>query len=193
MTEPSRRAGKTEPRRRAGIVTFLIGAAAGIGGARLFAPRPVAEPDMFSERSGRGEAGVRPTGKAVAAGHEVGDASARGIVAIMAIFAVSAVSAIGAMITFLHYMHRADTAREAGLTPLQRIHITPPEPNLQADPFRDIARLRTHEYRLLHSLARVDATTARIPIDQAMTLIAGQPLDRADTQGDGKPTMQGSR
>ena len=76
------------------------------------------------------------------------------------------------MATLLHLLHRADGRREAGLTATQRVQTTPPEPNLQADPVSDIARLRTHEYQLLHSFARIDADTARIPIDRAMALMA---------------------
>ncbi len=179
------------PRRRAGVATFLIGAVAALGGARLFAPRPRAKDDPFDERSGRGAPAMAPSRAAVSAGHEPVDADSRGIFRAMAIYGSVAVGSIALMATLLHTLHHADSAREAGLTPTQRVQTTPPEPNLQADPVGDIARLRTHEYQLLHSLARLDPNTARIPIDRAMALLAGQQLDRPDTQGDGRTPTQG--
>jgi hypothetical protein len=190
----ARGAGVTAPRRRAGVATFLIGAAAALGGARLFAPREGSAskggPDPFGNASGRGAPSDAPSDAAVSAGYEPGDADSRGIFRTMAIYGGAALTAVALMVTLLHFLHRDDTARDAGLTATQRVQTTPPEPNLQADPVGDIARLRTHEYQLLHTVARIDADTARIPIDRAMALMAGQPLDRPDTQGDGKLPVQ---
>ncbi len=181
----------TAPRRRAGILEFFIGAAAALGGARLFASRAGKANDPFDERAGRGAPGDEPSAAAVSAGHEPADADARDIFRTMAIFGGVALTSVALMAALLHGLHRADAAREAGLTQIQRIHVTPPEPNLQPDPVGDIARLRRHEYQLLHSFARIDAGTARIPIDRAIALMAGQTLDRPDTQGDGRQPTRG--
>ena len=180
------------PRRRAGVATFLIGALTALGGARLFAPRAVAEAPAMDDRSGRGAPGTAPSRAAMAAGYEPVDADARGIFRTMAIYGFTALAAVALMATVLHFLHRADTGAEAGLTAIQRVQTTPPEPNLQADPVGDIARLRTHEYQMLHTFARIDAGTARIPIGHAIALMAGQPLDRPDTQGDGRLPVQGA-
>ena len=174
------------PRRRAGAVTFLVGALTALGGARLFAPRAGAVPDPFGERTGRGEPGIAPSQEAASVGHEQVDADARSVFRMMGIYGFTALASVALMMALLHLLQHRDSRKEAGLTAIQRTQTTPPEPNLQADPVSDIARLRTHEYQLLHSFARIDADTARIPIDRAIALTAGQTLDRPDTQGDGR-------
>ncbi len=174
------------PRRRAGVFTFILGAAAALGGARLFAPRVGVQPDHFAPASGRGAPHTQPSGAALAAGYEPEDARAGEIGWIMALFAGSALTGILLMGLFLHVMHRSDRARETGLTAIQRTQTEPPLPRLQADPLSEIDRARNRQHMLLHSFAVVAPGIARIPIDRAMALTAGQPLDRADTQGDGR-------
>ena len=180
------------PRRRAGVATFLIGAVAALGGPRLVAPRPSPKASLYAEPSGRGAPGIGASAAAISAGHERVDADVPSIFRTMAIYGAAAIVSITLMALVLHRLHSADHTRDTGLTAIQKIQTTPPEPNLQADPVGDIARLRTHEYQLLHTLARIDADTARIPIDRAMALMAGQPLDRPDTQGDGRLPGQGA-
>ena len=174
------------PRRRSGVTAFLVGAFAGLGTARLLAPRATISLDNFSQHSGRGTPTQAPSAAALTAGFEPEDAAAVNIFWIMALFAGGTLFAIGLMALTLHVFHRADSAREAGLTALQKTQTLPPEPRLQADPIGDIAGLRRREYTLLHSTTMLNATTARIPIERAMSLVVGQPLDRADTQGNGR-------
>jgi len=54
----------------------------------------------------------------------------------------------------------------------------PPEPRLQVQPFQDVAALRAEEQALLTSAAWVDekAGIARIPIDEAMKIVAEKGL-----------------
>jgi hypothetical protein len=56
----------------------------------------------------------------------------------------------------------------------------PPEPRLQEMPFKDIGELRAEERQLLDATAWVDepAGIARIPIAQAMKIVAGKGLPK---------------
>ena len=65
------------------------------------------------------------------------------------------------------------------LTPQQTVTLTPPPPNLQSAPFTDIDITRSAEAALLRGYAYTDAARrrARIPIDRAMALTVGKPLD----------------
>jgi hypothetical protein len=176
-------------RPRPDLVSVLVGLLAGIGGARLFRPRRLAAAGdgAFGIEAGRGTPTVPPSGEAMAAGFEPHDAKARDLGWIMAIFAVSAVLAVALMGLMLGRFHRADARREAGLSMMQRSVITPPEPTLQADPIGDIDRLKARQSALLHGYARIDATTARIPIERAMALVTGQSLDAHVVAASTKP------
>jgi hypothetical protein len=175
------------PRSRTGVLGILVGTAAGIGLARLFAPREGATVEDFGPLTGRGAPEGMPSPAALTAGYEPSDAVASDIAWIMAVFVGSALAAIALMVVLLHVWHGGDARRDAGLTAVQRITIATPEPHLQADPLGEIAGLQRREAALLHGTARLTATTARIPIERAMALMVGQPLDRIDTQGNGRP------
>ncbi len=165
--------------RRRGVLPFLFGAATALVGARLFVarPRPGGLPDLFGEQTGRGETGAPPSATAATAGYEVDDASARGIGKAIAIFAFSAMTGIGLMVLLLHVLHQRDAGRVQGLTAMQRTQSEPPLPHLQADPIGELGAQRAREAGLLLGYARLNATTARIPIGRAMALVTGQSLD----------------
>ena len=59
-------------------------------------------------------------------------------------------------------------------TALERLEPVPPPPRLQAEPAEDLATYLAREAAILHSFAWIDqeAGIARIPIEQAMQLVA---------------------
>ena len=74
-----------------------------------------------------------------------------------------------------------DRRDQPPLTAEQTTPITPPAPTLQGNPVEELAALHARESGLLTGYAwRNDAhTEARIPIERAMQLIVGHPLDTA--------------
>ncbi len=165
--------------RARGIASFFAGAATALAGARLLAPRrlAVAGRDPFGPEGGQGASQGPVDPATLQAGHETDDANARQLARIMAVFAASALVAVALMVFFLNVLHRSDTAREAGLTRLQREQTEPPFPRLQANPIAELGALQAAQNRLLLGYATLDADTARIPIDRAMALVTGQSLD----------------
>ena len=178
----------TPVKRRTGVLSFVVGAATGLAGARLFGKRtsPRGEPDPFGSEVGRGSTQGPVSAGSLTSGFETDDASARGLVWTMAIFAASAATAVTLMVVLLGVWHRQDAARETGLTSIQRQQSEPPLPHLQSDPIGELGALKARETAKLHAYARVDADTARIPIERAMALVAGQSLD-AHAAPEGKP------
>jgi hypothetical protein len=111
-------------------------------------------------------------------GYEVADASGRALAWVMLVGAAVIAASIGGLFVLVAHYHRED-ASHPPLTAEQRAKITPPGPHLQAEPFRDIAALRRRETALLQGFAYLDADhkRARIPIDRAIALVIGKPLD----------------
>ncbi len=154
---------------------------------RLGAPQvasPVAEPSegqVDSDDTGRGKPGTPPSRQARKAGHETEDMSggtmARLIIALGVIVALLAFGMVGLRILF----ERLQASDRPPLTAEQTTPVTPPAPNLQADPPMDLSRLRAREDQLLGTYAWADAghTRARIPVDRAMSMLVGKPLDTA--------------
>ncbi len=130
---------------------------------------------------GRGEPGVPASPGARAAGHETEDMSGALMGRLMIGLAVVLTLVIGGLIGVRSLVQRHDNAAAPSLTAEQTTPVVPPPPNLQNDPVGDLARLNEAENRLLGNYAWVDPehTRGRIPIDRAMALIVGHPLDTA--------------
>ena len=113
-------------------------------------------------------------------GYEVKDTRA----GTLAIIMVVSVAIIGGSITGLFSLighYRSVDARSAPLTPQQLAVIVPPGPHLQGHPLHDIAEERKREADLLDRYAWIDPghQRARIPIERALSLVVGKPLDPA--------------
>jgi hypothetical protein len=170
-------------RRLGRVLPFLAGALAGAAAVRVVwgARRSRLSADPYGEAAGRGHPESPPSAAALAAGYETTDVSARDIARIMAVFAVGGFASVGLMLWGLGHLHQADMARAAGLTGVERTPITVPEPHLQADPQTELGALQVRQAALLHHYARLPAGLARIPIDRAMVLLVGTPMDPPGT------------
>ncbi len=111
-------------------------------------------------------------------GYEVADASGRALAWVMLIGVSVIAASIGGLFVLIAHYHRED-ASYSPLTAEQRAAITPPGPHLQGDPLRDLAAERQREAALLQGFAYLDPDhkRARIPIDRAIALVIGKPLD----------------
>jgi hypothetical protein len=112
-------------------------------------------------------------------GYEPRDINARGTAFVLAGIAGTTVLAITIVFVMIW---RFDVSRQAAwsqLTPEQTAQPVPPAPNLQVDPFADLAKLRAREAQRLDSYGwtSADHSTARIPIDRAMVQSIGKSLD----------------
>ena len=89
---------------------------------------------------------------------------------VMAGLGVSALVVVGLMLWLLHHVTAGQREALPRLTAQQTAPLRPPPPNLQADPFADIARERAAERGRLDGYAYTDAAhaRARIPIDRAI-------------------------
>jgi hypothetical protein len=126
-----------------------------------------------------------PSAKAQAVGYEARDVNALALGKLAAGLLVGAAIVMGGMVLLNRWLHEVSVAEQPNLTAAQRVPLPPPAPNLQADPAADLVRLRAEGHASLESYAWIDAahTRARIPIQRAMALMAGRPLD--DTSGMG--------
>ncbi len=106
-----------------------------------------------------------------------GATMARLVIALGVVVALLAFGMVGLRVLF----SRLQAGDRPPLTAEQTTRITPPPPNLQADPPMDLARLHASEDQLLGTYAWSDAahTRARIPIARAMSMLIGKPLDSA--------------
>jgi hypothetical protein len=164
---------------RPSVVSFLVAGFTALAGARVFAPRAAlrVHEDAVGMRAAHGAPSDPPSAASIAAGYDVHDAAAGRLAWTMLIFAASAITSVALMVLFLSLLHHQDASRDAAFTPQQRVQPPPPLPHLQADPLEEIAALRARQDAKLHNYARIDAHTARIPIDRAMALVLGQSLD----------------
>jgi hypothetical protein len=177
--------------RTAGFGAFLLGATTAVLTLQLFSPRlQRSRGERTDESTGRGRPAEPPSLPSAVAGYETHDASGTALFVTLAVFAVCIVTAIGMMVALLGMWHRADAKRENGFTEAQRMHTQPPEPRLQVNPFDDLAEAHDSEFSAIHGYAKLNATTARIPIDRAKALLAGHPLD-TPAQAAAKPDAPG--
>lgn len=116
-----------------------------------------------------------PGTRAQRLGYEPKDVSVRWVVGT-AIGGVLFVTLSAAALYGLQRVYSAADVAEVEPPPtaLQRLHPAPPGPRLQAEPAEDLATYLAREKALLESYAWVDeeAGIARIPIEQAMQLLA---------------------
>ena len=112
-------------------------------------------------------------------GHETSDVNVLNTVFVMAGLALSAAAVVGGMAFFMSTVAARQKATLPALTPQQTKALVPPPPNLQPNPFADLDRDRAANRARLDGYGYVDAarTRARIPIDRAMPLAVGRPLD----------------
>ena len=120
-----------------------------------------------------------PSAKALALGFEPHDIEAGLVARILLVLAVGAAICVGIVFLMIGFLQNGELARYAGITQEQAAPLEAPLPHLQVRPFADLAENQARQEHRLHSYAWLDAahTRARIPIDQAMTLVTGQPLD----------------
>ncbi|MDP4024707.1 hypothetical protein Q8W71_18935 [Methylobacterium sp. NEAU 140] len=123
----------------------------------------------------RADAPDRPAGP----GHETEDVNVRNTALAMAGLAGAALVAIGIMIWLMGAFAASQRAALPTLTPQQTARLRPPPPHLQPDPYADLDRERASAERALSAYGYLDParTRARIPIDRAMQLSVGRPLD----------------
>jgi hypothetical protein len=160
----------TRRRRRIWRLVVAAGLIIGIGSMiRTAPPRPQA----------LGEPGTPASAKSLASGFEITDIGSRSVSFILAIMAATTAVVIGIVFAMVWRfdVHRNEVV--SVLTSEQTAQITPPAPQLQQDPFADLARNQSREARLLRSYGWItaDHSLARIPIDRAMALSVGKSLD----------------
>ncbi|MCJ2006414.1 hypothetical protein ACFZ8E_21240 [Methylobacterium sp. HMF5984] len=112
-------------------------------------------------------------------GYETSDVHVGNTARVMAGLMVTALAVIGAMIWLKTMVSTDQRQALPSLTAQQTARLVPPPPNLQADPYADLAAERAAEGRRLDGYAFLDASRqrARIPIDRAMALTVGRTLD----------------
>lgn len=112
-------------------------------------------------------------------GHERSDVHAGATGLIMLGLALAVALSIAAVFLLDRFVTAGQRAGLPPTTAEQRRPIRPPAPNLQAKPYDDIDRLQARETGALSAYAYRDAarTRARIPLDRAMALTVGRPLD----------------
>lgn len=112
-------------------------------------------------------------------GYETSDVDAGRTALVMAALAVSALVAVASMVWLMAHVAAGQRRDRPAFTPQQTARLKPPPPNLQADPYADLARERAAEAARLDAYGYADAARQRahIPIDRAMTLSVGRSLD----------------
>ena len=171
-----KRGGKASRRLR-GEVMRLLAVLGLVAGAAMVLVRPPPK----SAAAGRGQYSHTPGAEAIREGYEVADLSAKGLGTILATLAVSAATLVGIVFGMISLFSTWDAQDVAHLTAQQKAAITPPSPHLQTDPVGDLDRERERERRELASYAWIDVahTRAHIPIERAMTVVAGHSLDES--------------
>lgn len=121
---------------------------------------------------------------AVKRGYESGDAKPGTIVKVMLGSAFAIVCAIAGLFYLIGRQHR-DDVRGPPLTQQQLAVIVPPGPHLQDHPLHDIATENKREFDLLRYYAWTDPEhrAGRIPIERALALVVGRPLDPLPANG----------
>ena len=144
--------------------------------------------------TGRGRPSTPASPESSRAGHEIEDVSTRSIHRVMVLFATVALASVLGMMALIGLWRSEDRASRPKLTAVQVAPIQVPGPHLQVDAYSDLNHERGREIGKLTGWAYTDAghTEARVPIEDAMRLAAGRPLDtpgltRADPRGRGVP------
>ncbi len=165
---------------RAALVVGSVAMAVRVTMPRLQQQAARGEDVPPADDTGRGHPTTPASQQSLRTGHETEDMNAPTMWRVMATLAGAAAISVCLMLAFQSVVIPSRQHHQAlVLTSEETSHPAPPPPNLQADPVSEIARLHMSEDQLLDRYARIDATHARIPIDRAMTLIVGHPLDTA--------------
>ncbi len=129
--------------------------------------------------TGRGSPSTPASAESREAGHELQDVSPRNVHLVMALFATVALAAVFGMTALIGLWRSDDRASRPKLTAEQVAPIQVPGPHLQVDAYSDLNHERGREIGKLSGWAYIDDshTQARMPIEDAMTLVAGRPLD----------------
>lgn len=143
------------------------------GGARQTAPK-----DEFV--AGRGKRRGPINAPSLAAGYEVADTDVRALAIIMVVSVTLVVIGLATVFRMYASFDRHFQAADTSLTAEQRAPIVPPLPHLQAQPFRDIDAMLMEQKRRLTSYGwdSPAGQRAHIPIERAMLLMVGKPLDK---------------
>lgn len=143
--------------------------------------------------TGRGRPSTPASGESREAGHEIEDVNTRNIHRIMALFAVVALASVFGMRTLIGLWGADNRASQPKLTAMQVAPVEVPGPHLQVDAYSDLNHERGREIGKLTGWAYTDAgrTEARMPIEDAMRLVAGRPLDTPGLTRSGPPDRPG--
>ena len=164
---------------RAAMVAGGVAVAVRVAVPVVRAPRQGESKPPEHDDTGRGRSGTPASKRAVLAGHETEDMNARLMARVLGTLGGIAVVMVLLMIGFANLIVAPRQRSATRFTVQQTSHPAPPAPNLQADPVSELSRLNAAEDQLLNHYARIDDDHARIPIDRAMSLIIGRPLDTA--------------
>ena len=131
-------------------------------------------------QDGRPEYPVAVNATSEKLGYEVKDTRAGTLAIIMVVSVAIIAASITGLFSLIGHYRRVDI-RSAPLTPQQLAVIVPPGPRLQDHPLHDIDEERQRESDLLDHYSGTDPAQgrARIPIDRALALVVGKPLDPA--------------
>ncbi|MCJ2013178.1 hypothetical protein [Methylobacterium sp. J-076] len=130
-------------------------------------------------RRGGTRGGGADSGEPKGPGHETRDVNVRNTALVMGGLALSAVAVVGGMVLLMNLFAARQRAALPGLTPQQTARLVPPPPNLQPDPYEDLARQRDGARAALDGYGYLNPAhdRARVPIDRAMELVVGRSLD----------------
>jgi hypothetical protein len=143
----------------------LLPAIAAAGLLRLSGFRPAAP---------RAEA---PAGPHNPEGFEEEDVDVRRTALVVAGLAGAVAVAIAAVWLMLRLFGTWHVTGTPPLTPQQTARVQPPPPNLQGAPYEDLARQEARDRAQLTTYAPLPDGRARIPVERAMRLMTGRPLD----------------
>ena len=129
--------------------------------------------------TGRGRPISRPDAVSLAHGYETQDTDVRRLIIIMVVSTGLMIAGVAAVFAMYMAFSKQDRAAVGRLTRQQSAVIVPPEPHLQADPYRDIGAALMEQRQELSSYGWFDAdhTKAHIPIDRGIALVIGKPFD----------------
>ena len=116
-------------------------------------------------------------------GHEPSDIDVKTVVVSLIALLIAAM--IAALITYgiFHYFYTTEKVQEANAANPQ---VLPPEPRVEERPYEQLITVKAREEHILNSYAWVDKKegTVRIPVSQAIDMLAQKGLASHDYLGD---------
>ena len=163
---------------RATAVLGTVGLALRLGAAEP-RRRGVTQAVVAEDPSGRGAPGTPASGRARRSGHETEDMSGGLMVKLGFMLGGVACAVVFGMIGVRTWVTRVHVADQPALTALQVAPFKAPAPGLQANAVEEWQQVRGRAEELLDNYAWVDPEhkRARIPIERAIALTAGQGLE----------------